>query len=377
MIYLDNSATTKPLDRVVDRTGYIMSNVFGNPSSLHKLGIEAEGYVSEARQIVADSLGVSKEEIYFNSGGTEGANFVISGVAKALKRRGNKIITSEVEHPAVLRAMESLEREGFNIVKIPVDSKGMINLERLKEEIDASTILISIMAVNNEVGTIMPIEEICRVKGDVYFHSDCVQAFGKLDLKGFKGEFLTASGHKIHGPKGIGFQYVKSNSKVAPLITGGGQEKGLRSGTENVAAISGLGIAAAHGEKNLLNNKGCISGLKEMLLAGIESEIKDIKVNSPEDGIHNILNISFLGVRGEVLLHTLEQDEIYVSTGSACSSNKKGQSHVLKAMGLSDKEIEGAVRFSLSEFNTKKDIEITVEKVKEAVTGFRRLGSFR
>lgn len=377
MIYLDNSATTKPLDRVVDRTGYIMSNVFGNPSSLHKLGIEAEGYVSEARQIVADSLGVSKEEIYFNSGGTEGANFVISGVAKALKRRGNKIVTSEVEHPAVLRAMESLEREGFNIVKIPVDSKGMINLERLKEEIDASTILISIMAVNNEVGTIMPIEEICRVKGDVYFHSDCVQAFGKLDLKGFKGEFLTASGHKIHGPKGIGFQYVKSNSKVAPLITGGGQEKGLRSGTENVAAISGLGIAAAHGEKNLLNNKGCISGLKEMLLAGIESEIKDIKVNSPEDGIHNILNISFLGVRGEVLLHTLEQDEIYVSTGSACSSNKKGQSHVLKAMGLSDKEIEGAVRFSLSEFNTKKDIEITVEKVKEAVTGFRRLGSFR
>ncbi len=377
MIYLDNSATTKPLDRVVDRTGYIMSNVFGNPSSLHKLGIEAEGYVSEARQIVADSLGVSKEEIYFNSGGTEGANFVISGVAKALKRRGNKIITSEVEHPAVLRVMESLEREGFNIVKIPVDSKGMINLERLKEEIDASTILISIMAVNNEVGTIMPIEEICRVKGDVYFHSDCVQAFGKLDLKGFKGEFLTASGHKIHGPKGIGFQYVKSNSKVAPLITGGGQEKGLRSGTENVAAISGLGIAAAHGEKNLLNNKGCISGLKEMLLAGIESEIKDIKVNSPEDGIHNILNISFLGVRGEVLLHTLEQDEIYVSTGSACSSNKKGQSHVLKAMGLSDKEIEGAVRFSLSEFNTKKDIEITVEKVKEAVTGFRRLGSFR
>lgn len=377
MIYLDNSATTKPLDRVVDRTGYIMSNVFGNPSSLHKLGIEAEGYVSEARQIVADSLGVSKEEIYFNSGGTEGANFVISGVAKALKRRGNKIITSEVEHPAVLRAMERLEREGFNIVKIPVDSKGMINLERLKEEIDASTILISIMAVNNEVGTIMPIEEICRVKGDVYFHSDCVQAFGKLDLKGFKGEFLTASGHKIHGPKGIGFQYVKSNSKVAPLITGGGQEKGLRSGTENVAAISGLGIAAAHGEKNLLNNKGYISGLKEMLLAGIESEIKDIKVNSPEDGIHNILNISFLGVRGEVLLHTLEQDEIYVSTGSACSSNKKGQSHVLKAMGLSDKEIEGAVRFSLSEFNTKKDIEITVEKVKEAVTGFRRLGSFR
>lgn len=377
MIYLDNSATTKPLDRVVDRTGYIMSNVFGNPSSLHKLGIEAEGYVSEARQIVADSLGVSKEEIYFNSGGTEGANFVISGVAKALKRRGNKIITSEVEHPAVLRAMESLEREGFNIVKIPVDSKGMINLERLKEEIDASTILISIMAVNNEVGTIMPIEEICRVKGDVYFHSDCVQAFGKLDLKGFKGEFLTASGHKIHGPKGIGFQYVKSNSKVATLITGGGQEKGLRSGTENVAAISGLGIAAAHGEKNLLNNKGYISGLKEMLLAGIESEIKDIKVNSPEDGIHNILNISFLGVRGEVLLHTLEQDGIYVSTGSACSSNKKGQSHVLKAMGLSDKEIEGAVRFSLSEFNTKKDIEITVEKVKEAVTGFRRLGSFR
>lgn len=377
MIYLDNSATTKPLDRVVDQTGYIMSSVFGNPSSLHKLGIEAEGYVSEARQIVADSLGVSKEEIYFNSGGTEGANFVISGVAKALKRRGNKIITSEVEHPAVLRAMEGLEREGFNIVKIPVDSKGMINLERLKEEIDASTILISIMAVNNEVGTIMPIEEICRVKGDVYFHSDCVQAFGKLDLKGFKGEFLTASGHKIHGPKGIGFQYVKSNSKVAPLITGGGQEKGLRSGTENVAAISGLGIAAAHGEKNLLNNKGYISGLKEMLLAGIESEIKDIKVNSPKDGIHNILNISFLGVRGEVLLHTLEQDEIYVSTGSACSSNKKGQSHVLKAMGLSDKEIEGAVRFSLSEFNTKKDIEITVEKVKEAVTGFRRLGSFR
>lgn len=377
MIYLDNSATTKASTKSIEAMTSAMENFFGNPSSLHNLGLEAEKLLKLNRQIIADSIGVKSNEITFNSGGSEGANSVIKGVAKARRREGNKIITSAVEHPAVLETCKSLEQEGFEIVRLPVDRKCNINLDDLKAEVDEKTILISIMTVNNEIGAIMPIDEINSIKGNALFHSDSVQAFGKLNLKGFKGDFLTASGHKLHGPRGIGFQYSKQGAKWSPLIDGGGQEGGLRAGTENLPAIAGFGQATKDIYGHLIENQSHVKQLRDYFKGQLESSLDDILINSPENGIANIFNVSFLGTRGEVLLHTLEQDYIYVSTGSACSSNKKGQSHVLAAMGLKPKEIEGAIRFSFSHYNTKDEIDVVLDKVSQAVKRFRKLGSFR
>lgn len=393
IVYLDNSATTRQYDAVTDAMAEAAGNLFGNPSSLHALGLAAEKEVRGARKKLAGALGAAEEEICFTSCGTESDNTVLMGAAQAKRRSGKKIIVSAAEHPAVLEPARRLESQGYEVACIGVDRFCHLNLDQLAAELTEDTILISVMGVNNETGTIMPIPEIVKIKEnyarehgtDIWLHSDCVQAFGKipLDLAGnYRGvDFVSLSAHKIHGPKGMGALYVKKGRNLPAFLLGGGQERHLRSGTENTPGIIGFGRAAELAAGNLAARTETMRACRDFLLEACKSEIPDIRINSPEDetACPSVLNISFLGTRGEVLLHTLEQDGIYVSTGSACASNhasSKG-SHVLNAMGLSPKEIEGAIRFSFSEFNTMAEMEYTAEKLKSAVQRFRRLGSFR
>ena len=378
MIYLDNSATTRQADEVTEAMIRVMREDFGNPSSLYPLGLAAQNLVTKARGQVAGKLSVSPDEITFTSCGTEGDNSVIFGTARARRHQGRKIITTKVEHPAVLEACKVLEDQGYQIVYLPVDGRGMPDLDLLKEELDGSCILVSMMAVNNETGSILPVREAAAMahEAGALFHTDAVQAFGKVDLKRDFADFITISGHKILGPKGIGATYVRKGVNLPPRMVGGGQEKNRRSGTENVPGIVGLGTAASLLSEEDVRIQQSVSGY---LLRGIRDQIKDIRVNSPEgeDRAPSVLNVSFLGTRGEVILHTLEGDGICVSTGSACSSNKKGRSHVLSAMGLSEKEIEGAIRFSFCRYNTIEEMDVVLDRLKAAVTRFRRLGSFR
>ena len=377
LIYLDNSATTRQYDAVTQAMKEAMEDSFGNPSSLHSLGLKSEKLMRESRRTVAKTMGAAEGEIIFTSGGTESDNTALFGIAHARKRDGKNIITSCVEHPAVLEACRALEQEGFTVEYIGVDDKCRLNMEQLAAAINEETTLISIMTVNNETGTIMPVEEIAAMKGRAVFHTDAVQGYGKVDLTHTGADLISVSGHKIHGPKGMGALYVRKGVRLPAFIVGGGQEGHMRSGTENVPGIIGLGKAAELACSDIKGRTAKMRAARDYLLAGLLDGLSDIRVNSPEDGAAGVLNLSFLGTRGEVLLHTLEQDGIFVSTGSACSSNKKGQSHVLKAMGLKDKEIEGAIRFSFSEFNTIEEMDYVIEKVKAAVTRFRRLGSFR
>lgn len=376
-VYLDNSATTRQYERVTEVMKTSMEENYGNPSSLHKLGLAAEKQMRQSRKTVADSLGAKEDEVFFTSGGTESDNTALFGIAHARKRAGKKIITTQVEHPAVLESCRLLEQQGFQVEYIGVDDKCRLDMEQLRAAIDSDTILISIMAVNNETGTIMPVSEIAKIKENALLHTDAVQAYGKISLEHTGADLISVSGHKIHGPKGIGALYVKKGVHLPAYLVGGGQERHMRSGTENVPAILGFGAAVEISRKNWTMRQETMEKARTHLLAGLLDQVPDIKINSPEDGACSVLNVSFLGTRGEVLLHTLEQDDIYVSTGSACSSNKKGRSHVLSAMGLSEKEIEGAIRFSFSEFNTIEEMDYVLEKVKNAVSRFRRLGSFR
>lgn len=388
-VYLDNSATTKPYKEAVDVMTKVLSEDFGNPSSLHTLGIAAEKYIKNARKSLATSLGASEDEVFFTSCGTEADNMAIMGAASARKHHGKKIITTAVEHPAILEPCKKLEQMGYKVEYIGVDNKCRLNMDQLRQAIDEDTILISVMGVNNETGTIMPLKEIIDLKDKfnkehgtgILMHTDAVQAFGKIpvnvkgDLKGI--DMISVSGHKIHGPKGIGGIYVKKGLALPAFIVGGGQEGHMRSGTENTAGIAGFGKAMDMAFEDFEGRVSAMARAKARLRDAITSDIKDIVINSPEDAAASVLNVSFLGTRGEVLLHTLEQDGIFVSTGSACSSNKKGQSHVLGAMGLKHKEIEGAIRFSFSEFNTEEEMDYVADRVKFAVTKFRKLGSFR
>lgn len=396
IIYLDNSATTRQYDKVTERMVTYMEEDFGNPSSLHRLGMQAEKSMKKARKQVAQSLHVEDEEILFTSGGTEADNLALLGLCQARQRRGKKIITSQIEHPAVLETCRKLETMGFEVIYLPVDDKGVIDLEKLEEAIDDKTILLSIMAVNNEVGTIAPLKEINRIRRtaekkwgtEILFHTDGVQGYGKMDLALREAELdaVSVSAHKIHGPKGIGALYVRKGLRIEPHTFGGGQEKGIRSGTENIPAIVGFGEAAEMNLRTMKQRRDTLQMVRQHLCEGIQREIPQIQINGFVDcnpsqltGYSSpaILNVSFMNVRGEVLLHTLEQASIYVSTGSACASNKKGTSHVLKAMGLSDKEIEGAIRFSFSEFNTLAEMDYVLETLKASISKFRKLGSFR
>lgn len=377
-IYLDNSATTKPYQEVVDKMVLALTTQYGNPSSIYKKGIEVEREIKEIRRNIARSLGAKETEIYFTSGGTECNNTIIRSVANLNKKTKKHIISTVIEHSSVLNTLKDLEADGFEVTYLPVGKDGKISLEDLKNAIKKETILVSVMHVNNEIGTIQPIEEIGKylksLDEKVYFHVDGVQSYAKIKFRPsrYNIDFMSVSGHKLHGPKGIGFMYVKENNRIKPLLTGGGQEIGIRSGTENVPGIYGIGEAVRILNQDLEGTIDKIKGLRDLLKEEILANIDNVKINSPEDGVCHVLNVSFRGVRGEVLLHYLEQKEIYVSTGSACSSKKKG-SHVLNAIGLTPDEIEGAIRFSLSDLNTKEEIMKTVEVLKESVSDLRMI----
>lgn len=403
-VYLDNSATTRQYDEVTEKMCEVMKETYGNPSSLHRKGLDAEKLVKEARKDVASLIGASAEEITFTSCGTESNNTVLFGVAEAKKRQGKRIITSKVEHPAILEPAKKLEAMGYDIKYLDVDRNCQVNLDQLREYINEETILISVMRVNNETGAIMPLDEIAKIRDEknakALLHTDAVQALGKVNCNvngsaclganetGLRGvDLMSGSAHKIHGPKGMGMLYVKkgasagsgaAKSGIRPFILGGGQEKGFRSGTENVPGICGYGLAAKMAKDGMAKRIERMAEVRSYLLCGLKDGLDDILINSPEDGCASVLNVSFLGTRGEVILHTLEQAGIYVSTGSACSSNKNQKgSHVLDAMGLSFKEIEGAIRFSFSEFNTVEEMDYVLDKVVGAVKRFRKLGAFR
>ena len=394
MIYLDNSATTRQYDEVTELMYRAARENFGNPSSLHALGFEAGNLLYDARKQIEELLPPAGNVI-FTSGGTEGDNMALVSAARKLRRRGNRIITTKVEHPAVLETCKRLADDGFVIDYLDVDVDGYVEEQAVRAALDDNTIIVSVMSVNNEVGTIEPvfpvsrtIREYNRQNGtDIIFHTDAVQAFGKIPMDTLEADVIVASGHKFHGPKGTGFIYIRKRHKLPPFITGGGQEGGLRSSTENTPGIAGLGLAAEMSASEQMMKISRMGMVNNYLLNGLKTEISDIIVNGPEElgytlqdhgrRCPTVLNVTFEGTRGEVLLHTLEQDGIYVSTGSACSSHKTGDSHVLSAMSMTHKEIEGAIRFSFSEFNTIEEMDEVIARTKTAVERFRRLGSFR
>ena len=391
LVYLDNSATTRQYDEVTDLMSETARNCYGNPSSLHGLGLEAEKTMKEGRKRIASAFNSTPDEVTITSCGTESDNTVLMGLSRAPRPRAKKIITTAVEHPAVLEPAAELERRGFEVVRLGVDRQCRIDMDQLRAELTEDTILISVMAVNNEVGTIMPIKEIGELKKEfnkahgtkILLHTDAVQALGKVSLDTKKEmkdvDLISVSAHKIHGPKGIGALYVRKGVNLLPFVLGGGQERGFRSGTENVPSVSGFGLACEMSVKDMNERVDKMNAVRNYLKDGIVSEIGDIVINSPDDGVCSVLNVSFPGTRGEVILHRLEQEGIYVSTGSACSSNHKTSkgSHVLNAMGLKHKEIEGALRFSFNEFNTVEEMDYVLGRLKNAVEGFRKLGSFR
>ena len=386
--YLDNSSTTMQSQEVTKAMISAMEESFGNPSSLHRMGVASEKLVKAARTKAAAAIGARDEEVYYTSGGTESDNTAIFGAASSLKRQGNHIITTKMEHPAVLECYKRLAQQGMEVTYLDVDSEGYMDIEQLKSAMRDDTILVSVMHVNNETGAVQPIAEIGRLVKNhplALFHCDAVQSYGKLpiNVRDDSIDMLAASGHKIHGPKGTGLLYVRKDLHIQPYICGGGQERGMRAGTENVPGIIGFSEAADIAFKNRAANFKHVTAMRDRLLEGIRAEIPDIVVNSPVDRVYtnnstkgclpHVLSVSFLDTRGEVVLHMLEQAGIFVSTGSACSSNKKGQSHVLSAMGRSHKEIEGTVRFSLSPLNTMEEIEYTVDKLKKIVQDHRKM----
>ena len=377
-IYLDNSATTQPYKEVADLVSEVMYNNFANPSSLHTLGMNAEKLVRDARSRVAKLLGADEAEIFFTSGGTESDNTAILGFARANKKRGMHIITTSVEHPAVSEAICRLECEGFSVTRLKTDKNCNIDLAELENALKSDTILVCIMHVNNEVGSIFPIEKLKSVMKSkspkAALFTDAVQSFGKLEIKPGKigVDMLSASGHKIHGPKGVGILYIRKSLIINPILYGGHQQSNLRSGTENTSGIAGFALASEMIYNGLAQKQASIEKCKTRLKQRILSEIENTVLNSPEGSLCNILNISFPGVRSEILLHSLERHGIFVSGGSACSSNKPQPSQTLTAMGKSAKEIDSAIRFSFSEFNTTDEMDFVCECLKKEVAEIRK-----
>ncbi|HEX2945785.1 MAG TPA: cysteine desulfurase family protein [Clostridia bacterium] len=372
-IYLDNSATTRQYDDVTELMADVAANKYGNPSSLHTKGIEAEKLVSSARKEIADSMGAEPREIYFTSGGTESNNLAIRGYLDANPRKGKHIITSKIEHPSVLEVYRHLEEHGYLVDYIGVDENGLMDLQELRNKISAETSLISFILVNNETGTIQQIGRIAAIRDELspqaVIHADAVQAYGKLRIIPERSGIglMSVSSHKIHGPKGVGALYSSRRIRIKPLFYGGGQEALLRSGTENVPGIAGFGLAAKLTFEKLEANYEKADLLKKHFIELLASSGLEHRVNSPEKGSPYVINISFANVRAEVLLHHLEQKGIFISTGSACSSHKNTRSHVLTSMGVPAALTDGAVRFSLSGFNTPQEIEQTVEALKEII----------
>lgn len=378
MIYLDNSATTRCSDRATEVMVQLLQKEYGNPSSLHLFGAQAEDYIKEAKKKIAKTLKADEKEIIFTSGGTESNNLAIFGAVEANKRAGNKIITTSIEHASVEQPMARLEELGYDVVYLDVDSNGIIDLEQLERELNEQTILVSIMHVNNEIGAVEPMEQaaelIAKKAKNALFHVDAIQSYGKYRIipKKIGIDLLSVSGHKIHGPKGSGFLYVKSKTKIKPILFGGGQQKGMRSGTENVPAIAGLAEAAEEAYEHLEENVSKMRALKAMLLEGISS-IPDVTVNglTDERSAPHILSVSVKDVRSEVLLHSLEEKEIYVSAGSACSSNKPSISRTLKNIGIKEYLLDATIRFSLCEANTEEEMKAAAAAMQEMIP-FRR-----
>ena len=373
-IYLDNSATTRVCEKSAEKVLELMTQCYGNPSSLHKKGLEAQREVTHARQAVAVSLGAQPREIIFTSGGTEANNLAVLGGAAAGRRRGKRIVTTAIEHPSVLEPMRQLEKEGFEVVFLTPDADGRVPEEAVLKAVTSDTILISVMAVNNELGSIQPIEvlkkTVKRAGAPALVHVDGVQAYGKLPLRPEKLgiDLLTVSGHKIHGPKGVGALYVSKNARILPRTFGGGQERELRPGTEAAPLIAGLGAAA----EELPDWRQAYSRMEKLRDYTLQklSGLEGVEVNSPVEGLPYLLNFSALGIRSETMLHFLAQRGIYVSSGSACAKGK--QSHVLKAAGLPDSRISSAIRVSFSRENTERDVDALAEGVREGLACLAR-----
>ena len=381
--YLDNAATTKPFPEVVTVMQETMEENYGNPSSMHQKGVDAEKYIRNARQIIAKSLKAEEKEIIFTSGGTEANNQALIGSALANKRKGNHIITTKIEHASVYNPLLFLEEQGFRISFISVDANGHINVEELMQEICEDTILVSIMYVNNEIGTkqdIATIGSLIKEKNkNTLFHVDAIQAYGKLNIypKRLQIDLLSVSGHKLHGPKGSGFLYIKDKTKVKPILFGGGQQKGMRSGTENVPAIAGLGVACEEIYRNYDANYAHLREVKEAFLKGIAT-IEGTHINGcvGEDSAPHIVSVSFEEIdKSEALLHALEDRGIYVSAGSACSSNKPAVSATLKAIGVPKAMLTATLRFSFSVHTTVEEVEYALDALRELLPFLRKYRS--
>ena len=380
MIYFDNAATTRAADEVAERVRYMLLENFGNPSAQSMMGVRAENELNDARKIMAKSINALPEEIYFTSGGTEDDNWAIFGTAEGYKRSGKHMITTSIEHPAVAEPMERLRQKGWEVTVLDVDKNGYIDLDVLRDSIREDTVLVSIILVNNEVGTIQDASAVGKLikekNPNTLFHVDAVQAFGKypIDVRKMGIDMLSMSGHKIHGPKGVGFFYMKKGLKVRPIIYGGGQERGQRSATENTPGIAGLAKAVELAMENMDASHEKVMEVKRTLAEGILRDIPKTHINGPsiEEASPYVLNVSFNGLRSEVLLHALEEKEIYVSAGSACSSKKKGGSHVLRSLGLSEERIEGAIRFSFCRYNTVEEALFCLEVLKEKTAFLRK-----
>ncbi len=385
--YLDNSATTRVFKPVQELIIKIMDEDFGNPSSLHKKGMQGEEYIKHAAKQIAAALKADPRELIFTSGGTESNNMALFGAATAYQRAGKHIITTAIEHASISAPLQWLEEQGYRITYLPVDKKGCVSLDSLREAVCEETILVSVMYVNNEIGTVQPIEEIASIIHEknprTLFHVDAIQAFGKIQIRPKRQgiDLLSVSSHKFHGPKGVGFLYCGSRVKLHPIILGGGQQKGMRSGTENVPGVAGMGLAAELIYENYEEKRAYLNHLRRRFLEGLHT-MEGVYVNGWDetaDGDEvldkrapHVVSVSVDGVRSEVLLHALEDKGIYISAGSACSSNKPAVSSTLKAIGIKKEHLESTVRFSFSIFNTEEEIDYAVQEMKNLLPMLRR-----
>ena len=378
-VYLDNSATTRCFEDVAAFMTHIMCNDYGNPSSLHLKGVQAENYTRYAKETIAKLLKVNEKEILFTSGGTEADNIALIGCVLANHRAGRHLITTMIEHPAVMQTMKYLEEQGFHVTYLPVDDKGRIRLEDLSRAMSKDTILVSIMHTNNEIGSLQPIAEagalIKKMNSRTLFHVDAVQGFGKFRIypRKMNIDLLSVSAHKIHGPKGVGFLYINEKVKIKPILFGGEQQRNVRSGTENVPGIAGLGVAVKEIYTNLDEKVAHMRALKNRFIEGLR-RIPHLAVHGlyDETSAPHIISVGFMGVRSEVLLHALEERGIYVSAGSACASNHPQISGVLRGIGTRKELLDATLRFSMSEFTTEEEIDYTLKTLYQLIPMLRR-----
>ncbi len=377
--YLDNSSTTRVYSDVFQEMKRVMDQEYGNPSSLHRRGTSAERIFIAAQEELAELLGVKAKSLIFTSGGTESNNLAVLGIARRNRRHGNHLVTTAVEHPSVLAPFKRLETEGFEVTYIKPNALGIVDPNAVEQAVTTQTVLTSIMHVNNETGAVMPIERLARVvkarNPKTIFHVDAIQSFTKMPLAPVQQgiDALSLSAHKFHGPKGVGALYLREGILVEPLFGGGGQQQEIRPGTENNPGIAGMALAARISMEHLKTGKNLLKSYREKMIAILKSEHPDLRINGPDidNAAPHILNVSFPGIKGEIMLHALEEHHIFVSTGSACHARIKEASHVLQAMGLSPETIESAVRISFSWMNTEKEVIYAAEKMIETVNDFK------